>query len=61
VTDDSAACSRRRRASKIQAAQMIKDRAAKAREALGTVQAERAKRAKTHPKDEKGKASRRCR
>jgi transposase len=56
VTDDSAACSRRQRASKIRTEEMMKDRAAKAHEALKVVQAERAKRAKTHPKDEKGKA-----
>lgn len=56
VAQDSAACSKRRRAAAKAAAQSVKDRAAKARDVLKTVQAGREARARTHRKDEAGKA-----
>jgi transposase len=54
---DPEASSRRKRAAQERAAREVKERAGRARAALDRVQAEKERRAKTHPQDEKKKKS----
>jgi hypothetical protein len=57
IENDPKASSQRRLAAKERAAREVKERAARARQALDKVRAEKEKRAKTHPQDEAKKRS----
>lgn len=58
VEADPAGVSRRRQAAQARAAREVEEKAAKVRAALDRLQQEKAKREKTHPKDERGKPAR---